>query len=84
MKPMYALHKDREGAILAANAFSYDCELGTWMRGLDIRAGDKIEFGEVVVRDAEPEIVPAFITDTPPPEPKTVTLSEQIAEGSEL
>ena len=65
MKPMYALHKDNSGAILSAGSFSYDYELQPWLRGLDLRPGDSIEFGEAVKRADEPAepITPAFIAE---------------------
>lgn len=48
--PIYALHKDADGAILNAGSFSYGFQLNEWLRGVDVRAGDRIEFGEVLAR----------------------------------
>jgi hypothetical protein len=53
MKPIYGLHKDSEGRVLNAGSFDYSFKLGDWLKGLDIRAGDKIEFGEVAEREDE-------------------------------
>jgi hypothetical protein len=77
MKPMFALHKDRQGAVLTAGSFAYDYEFSTFLRGLDIRPGDTIEFGEAVQRaeEAEPTaaedepFTPAFLAETPMPVP---------------
>lgn len=75
MKPMFALHKDKGGPILTAGTFAYDFELGNFVRGLDLRAGDVIEFGEAVKREAEEaEVLPAFLSDpapAPPAAPET-------------
>lgn len=49
--PLYALHKNAEGAILTAGSFDYSYKVGEWLKSLDIRAGDKIEFGEVATRE---------------------------------
>ena len=51
--PIYALHKNAEGAILTAGSFDYSYKLNDWLKCLDVRAGDKIEFGEVAVREDE-------------------------------
>lgn len=73
MKPMYALHKDKAGSIMSAGSFSYDFEFSKFLRDLDIRPGDSIEFGEALKRDAEveatPEEPPAFIETAPAPVP---------------
>jgi hypothetical protein len=53
MNPIYALHKDSEGAVLNAGSFDYSFKLSDWLKSLDIRAGDKIEFGEVQKREIE-------------------------------
>jgi hypothetical protein len=53
MKPVYALHKDASGAVLAAGNFDYSFKLGDWLKSLDIRAGDRIEFGEVLEREKD-------------------------------
>jgi hypothetical protein len=82
MKPMYALHKDSSGQILSAGHFGYDFELQPWLRKLDLRAGDRIEFGEVVTREAEASepATPAFLVDESPtpavPEPEPATAGE--------
>lgn len=52
-KPIYALHKNADGAILSAGSFDYGYKLTDWLKLLDVRAGDKIEFGEVAVREDE-------------------------------
>lgn len=52
-KPIYALHKNADGAILNTGSFDYGFKLDDWLRNLDVRAGDKIEFGEVAVREDE-------------------------------
>jgi hypothetical protein len=56
MKPIYALHKDADGAVLNAGSFDYSFKLNDWLKSLDVRAGDVISFGEVAAR--EPEIAP--------------------------
>ena len=53
MKPIYALHKDADGKILDAGAFEYSHKLRDWLGSLDVRSGDKIEFGEKAAREAE-------------------------------
>jgi len=53
MKPLYALHKDDAGKIIAAGDFDYSYKLGDWLKSLDVRAGDTIEFGEKAERPAE-------------------------------
>lgn len=53
MTPLYALHKDGEGRVLTAGSFDYSYKLSDWLRSLDIRAGDKIEFGDVLKREVE-------------------------------
>lgn len=79
MKPMYALHKDSSGAILSAGSFSYDYELQPWLRTLDLRPGDRIEFGEAVKRADEPgePFTPAFIAEPPPAAPEATAAAEQ-------
>lgn len=61
MKPLYALHKDAEGKVIAAGSFGYSYMLRDWLNRLDVRSGDKIEFGETVEREAEaaPELTVA-------------------------
>ena len=53
MKPIYALHKNNADRVLSAGSFDYSFKLTDWLKSLDIRAGDKIEFGEVEVREVE-------------------------------
>lgn len=60
MQPLYAIHRDATGAVLTAGSFDYHYKLQDWLRSLDVRAGDKIEFGEVVVRD---EVAPAPVAE---------------------
>ncbi len=50
---IYGMHKNADGKVLTAAAFGYSFELEKWLRGLDVRAGDRIEFEEVTVRDVE-------------------------------
>jgi hypothetical protein len=69
MKPMYALHKDETGSILAATSFSYDYEIATFIRNADLRPGDSIHFGEAIKRQAEAEPLPAFLSEEEPGEP---------------
>lgn len=69
MQPIYALHKDRQGTVLGASAFSYDYELQSWLRSLDVRAGDRIEFDEAAKREPEPVETSAFLAETPAPPP---------------
>lgn len=51
MEPLYAMHKDENGAILGAASFGYSFEISKWLQSLDIRAGDKIEFGAAAKRE---------------------------------
>ncbi len=55
MTPLYALHKDSGGKVLTATSASYSYELNNWLRTLDIRAGDKVEFEACAERPAEDE-----------------------------
>lgn len=68
-KPMFALHKDASGSVIAANSFKYEYDLTSWLRDRDFRAGDILEFREAKVRpefdEVEP-IEPAFIAEPPP------------------
>lgn len=57
MNPLYALHKDAAGKILATGDFDYRFKLSDWLKSLDVRAGDTIEFGEKAKRD-EPAVAP--------------------------
>lgn len=62
MIPLYALHKDRMGRIVATGNFTDSDMLNDWLRARDVRAGDRIEFGECLARDevvAAPESVAA-------------------------
>lgn len=73
-KPMFALHKDASGNIIAASSFDQDYQLSSWLRDRDFRSGDKLEFHEVALRpefdEVEP-LTPAFIKE-PPTAPQTV------------
>ncbi len=51
--PLYALHKDANGKVLNASSSNYSFELSSWLRALDIRAGDKVEFEALAVRPKE-------------------------------
>ena len=51
MQPIYAIHRDASDGILSAGSFDYSYKLTDWLKSLDVRAGDKIEFGEVAVRE---------------------------------
>ncbi len=62
MKPIYALHKDADGKVLSAASFGYSFQLNDWLKGLDVRAGDRVEFEEVARR----EIEAATEVDAPP------------------
>jgi co-chaperonin GroES (HSP10) len=55
MKPIYALQKNSEGAVINAGSFAYKHKLNDWLRDIDVRAGDTITFGEVEKRDQEEE-----------------------------
>jgi hypothetical protein len=48
--PIYALHKDADGKVLNAGCFDYSYELNDWLRALDVRPGDRVEFDAVAVR----------------------------------
>jgi hypothetical protein len=50
LKPMFVLHKDESGNVLAANSFDADYQLSSWLRERDFRAGDRLEFHEAVKR----------------------------------
>ncbi len=50
---IYGMHKNADGKVLTTAAFGYSFELDKWMRALDVRAGDRIEFEEVTVREIE-------------------------------
>lgn len=82
MKPLYALHKDEQGNVHNAANFEDDYSLGTWVRKLDLRHGDFIEFGEIAKRPDDgltaPER-PAFIEDKPtlPKEPELAESEEE-------
>jgi hypothetical protein len=70
-KPMYALHHDSAGKVLNASSFTHSFQRGDWLKGLDIRDGDKIEFHDAADRpefDEVEAITPAFI-ETPAPAP---------------
>lgn len=77
-KPMFALHKDKDGKVLAAKSWKYSYEFVEWVQGADIRSGDTIEFGETATREdsdfaeAEP---PAFL-ETPAPAPVPATVGD--------
>lgn len=57
-KPVYALHKDADGAIITTGSFDYSFKLNEWIGRLNVRPGDVIEFGGLVKREDE-QIVPA-------------------------
>lgn len=70
-KPMFALHKNTAGQVLTATSFTHSYQRGDWLRNLDVRAGDTIEFHEAAERpefDEVPDAPPAFI-ETPPSAP---------------
>ena len=48
--PLYALHKDADGKVLNTGSFDYNYKLQDWLKCLDFRAGDKVEFDAVLVR----------------------------------
>jgi hypothetical protein len=85
MKPMYALHKDSSGQILAAGSFSYDFEFSKFLRELDVRPGDSLHFGEAVKREAAevapaPEFVPIVpdVPDVPDKAPEFAEVDEDL------
>jgi hypothetical protein len=86
MKPLYVLHKDRSGRVLGANAFGAndDYSLGSWVRGLDLRAGDVLAFGEAVTRPEfdEVEYEPAFLEPPAPTADKPLPDEFEIPAGS--
>lgn len=53
MQPLVALHKDAEGKILSAGDFDFHFRLTDWLKSLDVRVGDTIEFGEKAQRPSE-------------------------------
>jgi hypothetical protein len=53
--PLYALHKDADGKVLDAGSFNYSYKLTDWLKTLDVRPGDKVEFDAVAVRADEVE-----------------------------
>lgn len=53
MRPLYALHKNADGKIVDAVASEWSHKITDWLRSLDIRAGDTIEFGEKAERPVE-------------------------------
>jgi hypothetical protein len=53
MKALYALHKNAAGEIVDAVASEYHFKLIDWLKSLDVRAGDTIEFGDKAERPAE-------------------------------
>lgn len=53
--PLYALHKDADGKVLDAGSFNYGFKLQDWLKSLDVRPGDKVEFEAIAVRADEVE-----------------------------
>jgi hypothetical protein len=68
MKPMFTLHKNAAGEVISANSFRDSYDLSNWIKSLDIRAADRIDFGEIVTRPEfdEVEPLPAFLATQPP------------------
>jgi hypothetical protein len=68
-KPMFALHKDRSGNVLGASSFKRNYEFAEWIKSIDARPGDVIEFGAATERPEFDEIepAPAFIAEHPAP-----------------
>lgn len=75
MKPMFGLHKNAVGEVISASSFNHNFQLNDWLRGLDIRDGDLVEFKETATRAEGPEVLPAFL-ETPPALPPTEKLME--------
>lgn len=72
-KPMFALHKDANGDVLAASSFTAEYQLSSWLREREFRAGDNLEFKETAVRAEFDEVdpaPPAFIETPPTPAPE--------------
>lgn len=74
MKPLFLLHKDRLGKVLAAGNAADDYELGTLVRTFDLRDGDTIEVGEVAKRTDQPDTFEAPLT------PPTTSAADEPAE----
>lgn len=77
--PMYALHYDSAGKVLGASSFTHSFQRGDWLKSLDIRDGDKIEFRDIAARPEFDEVepfTPAFI-ETPTPAPVTPELADE-------
>ncbi len=66
-KPIYALHRDCAEQVLAASSFTHIFQLNDWMRGLDVRPGDKVEFHETSVRPNIDDAPPAPPAPAAPP-----------------
>jgi hypothetical protein len=50
-QPIVALHKSADGKIIDAGAFDYGFKLNDWLKSLDVRPGDRVEFGDKAVRE---------------------------------
>lgn len=70
-KPMFVLHKNANGEVLTAAAFKRNYEFSDWVRHVDVRPGDTLEFKETIERPEFDEVEPddAFLTKTPEPQP---------------
>ena len=56
MSPLHAKHVDSDGNILSVmQDDGYNFKRNDWLRSLSIRAGDRIEFNALHVREEEEE-----------------------------
>lgn len=76
---LYGLHRDRDDKVLGAGSFTSAYQMGDWIKSLDLRDGDFVEFHEVTAR-AEFDEVAVAPPLTPPaadPIPVPATADDQ-------
>jgi hypothetical protein len=65
MDPAYGLHTNAAGNVIAAKDFTHEYQCREWMRSLDVRPGDRIEFKALHVRtEDEPPLTK--VEEAPP------------------
>lgn len=77
IEPTYGLHLDTAGNVMAAKDFQASYQCNDWMRSLDIKPGDRIEFKALHVRSKLEEVTEAPPV-APPPSSASATLDEVI------
>ncbi len=64
-RPLYGLHRDGGDKVISAGSFAHSFQLSDWLKGLDLRDGDFVEFHETKTRP-EFEEVPEAPSPVPP------------------